>query len=134
VNLRTTNYIVPLSVGPQLALPSGPIRPYVNAGVGAQAFITESTVDGTDNFTIASTTNQSDVALMWVAGGGLYVPMIPGLKRVQLDVGLKYISGGRARYLAPGGIVDLPEGAVRISPLESDTRLVMLHIGVRIGL
>ena len=134
VNVRTTNYIIPMSVGPQLALPSGPIRPYVNAGVGAQAFITERAVDGMDNFTIASSTNQSDVALMWVAGGGIYVPVIPGLRRVQLDAGMQYISGGRARYLAPGSIVDLPGGAVRISPLESATRLVMLHIGARIGL
>lgn len=134
VNVRTTNYIIPMSVGPQLAWPTGPIRPYVSAGVGAQAFVTESAVEGIDNFTIASTTNQSDVALMWVTGGGIYVPVLPGLSRVQLDVGMQYVSGGRARYLARGGIVDLPGGEVRISALESTTHLVMLHLGARIGL
>lgn len=134
VNVRTTNYIIPMSVGPQLALPAGPIRPYVNAGIGAQAFVTESAVEGIDGFSIASTTNQSDAALMWVAGGGIYVPMVPGLKMVQLDLGIQYIDGGRARYLAPGSIVDLPGGNVRISSLESATRLVMLHVGARIGL
>jgi hypothetical protein len=135
VNVRTTNYIVPMSVGPQLAWPSGPIRPYVNAGVGAQAFLTESDVEGTDAFNvIALSTNQSDVALMWVAGGGIYVPVVPGLNKVQLDLGMQYVNGGRARYLAPGSIVDLPGGDVRISSLESATRLVKLHIGVRIGL
>jgi hypothetical protein len=135
VNVRTTNYIVPLSVGPQLAWPSGAIRPYVNAGVGAQAFFTVSDVEGTDNFTaFASTTNQSDVAMMWVAGGGIYVPVVPRLTRVQLDVGMQYVFGDRARYLAPGSIVDLPGGQVRISSLESATRLVKLHIGARIGL
>ena len=135
VNVRTTNYIIPMSVGPQLAWPSGPIRPYVNAGVGAQAFVTESAVEGIDNLTvIASSTNQSDVAMMWVAGGGIYVPMVPGLTRVELDVGMQYVNGGRARYLAPGSITDLPGGGVRISSLESATRLVMLRVGARIGL
>jgi len=135
LNVRTTNYVAPLSVGPQLAWPSGPIRPYVNAGVGAQAFFTVSDVEGTDNFgAIASTTNQSDVTMMWVAGGGIYVPVVPRLTRVQLDVGMQYVFGGRARYLAPGSIVDVPGGEVRISSLESATRLVKLHIGARIGL
>ena len=52
----------------------------------------------------------------------------------QLDVGMRYVNGGRARYLAPGSIVDLPSGEMSISSLESATRLVMLHIGARIGL
>lgn len=135
VNVRTTNYIIPMSVGPQLAWPSGPIRPYVNAGVGAQLFVTESAVEGIDNFTvIASSTNASDVAMMWVAGGGIYVPVVPGLNRVQLDMGMQYVSGGRARYLAPGSIVDLPGGQLRITSFESATRLVKLHVGARIAL
>lgn len=135
VNVRTTNYIIPMSVGPQLAWPSGPIRPYVNAGVGAQLFVTESAVEGIGGFTeIASSTNQSDVTMMWVAGGGVYVPMVPGLQRVQLDVGVQYLGGGRARYLAPGSIVDLPAGQLRITSFESATRLVKLHVGARIGL
>ena len=135
VNVRTTNYIVPMSVGPQLAWPTGPMRPYVNAGVGAQAFVTESAVEGIDNLTVvASSTNQSDVAMMWVVGGGIYVPIVPGLNRLQLDVGLQYLNGGRARYLAPGSITDLPGGNVRISSFESTTRLVMLRVGARIGL
>ena len=135
VTTRTTNYIVPVSIGPQLAWPSGPIRPYINAGVGAQGFVTESSVGGTDNYTVlASTTNQSDVTLMWVAGGGVYVPIVTGTTRVQLDLGMQYISGGRARYLAPGSIVDLPGGNLQISALESATNLVMLRLGARIGL
>lgn len=134
VNVRTTNFIIPMSIGPQLAWPTGPIRPYVNAGVGAQAFVTESAVEGIDHLTIASTINQSDLTMMWVAGGGIYVPMIPGLKSVQLDLGMQYVNGGRARYLAPGSITDLPGGNVRISSLESTTRLVVLHVGALIGL
>ena len=135
VRVRTTNYIIPMSVGPQLAWPAGPIRPYVNAGVGAQAFVTESAVEGVNDLAvIASSTNQSDAAMMWVAGGGIYLPMVPGMNRIQLDIGMRYVAGGRARYLAPGSIVDLPGGALQMSSMESTTRLIMLHIGARIGI
>jgi hypothetical protein len=135
VNTRTTNYIVPLSVGPQLSLQAGPTRPYLNAGVGVQGFLTESSVEGgNDHTVIASSTNQSDAALLWVAGGGIYVPIVPGMRRAQLDVSMQYLHGGHARYLAPGGIVDGGNGGVRLTSLESTTHLVMLRVGARIGL
>lgn len=135
VRTRTSNYIFPMTVGPQLGWPSGGIRPYVNAGVGAQAFVTESDVEGVDNlFVIARSTNQSDVALVWVAGGGITVPIVRGGTRAQLDLSMQYINGGRARYLAPGSIIDLQGGTVSISSLESTTHLVMLRVGARIGL
>ena len=135
VSVRTTNYLMPVSVGPQLMWPTGAIRPYVNAGVGGQAFITESDVEGTaDHAPFASTTNQSDITSLWTVGGGVYVPVVAGKTNVQLDIGLQYLNGGKARYLAPGSIVDLPGGHVAISPMESATHLVVLRLGARIGL
>jgi opacity protein-like surface antigen len=135
VRTRTSNYIFPVTLGPQLAWPTGPVRPYVNAGVGAQAFVTESDVEGVDDsFVIARSTNQSDVTLAWVAGGGITIPIVRGATRAQLDMSMQYVNGGRARYLAPGSIVDLQGGAVRISSLESSTHLLMLRVGARIGL
>jgi hypothetical protein len=74
------------------------------------------------------------VALAWVAGGGISVPIVRGATRAQLDVSMQYINGGRARYLAPGSIIDLQGGEVRISSLESTTHLVMVRVGARIGL
>ena len=38
------------------------------------------------------------------------------------------------RYLRPGSIQDLPNGQIRITPLESETQLALVHIGVRLGL
>jgi opacity protein-like surface antigen len=135
VRTRTSNYIFPVTIGPQLAWPTGPVRPYVNAGVGAQAFVTESDVEGVDDlFIIARSTNQSDVTLAWVAGGGITIPIVRGATRAQLDLSMQYINGGRARYLAPGSIIDLQGGEVRVSSLESTTHLVMLRVGARIGL
>ena len=76
VKVSTNNYIVPLSIGPQLAMPTGLIRPYVNGGIAAQIFFTESGVEGSDDsYDFANTTNQYDWTSTWVAGGGVYVPI-----------------------------------------------------------
>jgi hypothetical protein len=135
VNTRTTNYIVPMFVGPQVAWTTGVIQPYMNAGIGAQTFVTESAVeDGFGYGAIASSTNQVDATLAWVAGGGVRVPIVARSTRAQLDFSMQYVHGGRARYLAPGSITDLPGGNVSISAFESATHLIMLRAGARIGL
>lgn len=134
VDVKTSNYIAPLSVGPQLTWPSGWFRPYVNAGVGGQAFFTESHLEGTgDNSAFASTTNHSSFASAWGMGGGVYMPIYYGKTNVQLDLGVQYFNGGRARYLAPGSITDLPAAQISVTPLESATHLVIVRFGARIG-
>ena len=135
VNVRTTHYIVPMSVGPQLTWPTGLVRPYVNAGVGGQAFFTESRVEQADGGSeIASTTNHSAVAAAWTTGAGIYVPLRTRGVNVQLDMGVQYVNGSRSQYLAPGSIADLPGGQIKISPLESSTHMVVVRVGARIGL
>jgi hypothetical protein len=135
VDVKTTNYIAPMSIGPQLTWPTGAVRPYVNAGVGGQAFFTESRLESTsDRTTFASTTNHSSFAASWVAGGGVYVPVSTGKMNVQLDIGVQYLGGARARYLAPGSITDLPDAQIAVTPLESATHLVVVRFGARIGL
>jgi hypothetical protein len=135
VKVSTDNYIVPMSIGPQLSIPTGPVRPYINAGIGGQAFFTESHVDGSDdNEDFARTTNQQDWTSSWVAGGGVFVPLYMRKISVQLDLGVQYFGSGHARYLRPGSIEDLPNSQIRITSFESDTRLALVHLGVRIGL
>ena len=135
VDVETTNYIAPMSIGPQLTWPSGRFRPYVNAGIGGQAFFTESHVEGTsDRIPFASTTNHSSFAASWVAGGGAYMPVYDGKTKVQLDLGVQYLGGAKTRYLAPGSITDLPGAQIRITPLESTTHLMIVRFGARIGL
>src|SRR4051812_19429290 len=74
VKVNTTNNVIPLSVGPQLQWPTGPVRPYVHAGIGGQYFFTESSIEGNDsNLDFASTTHQSDWTSAWVAGAGVYI-------------------------------------------------------------
>lgn len=135
VKVSTDNNIVPMSIGPQLSIPTGPIRPYVNAGIGGQAFFTESHVDGSDDDSdFAHTTNQHDWTSSWVAGGGVFVPLYMKKLSVLLDIGVQYFGSGHARYLRPGSIQDLPNSQIQITSFESDTRLALVHLGVRIGL
>jgi hypothetical protein len=135
VDVKTNNYIAPMSIGPQLTWPSGSFRPYVNAGVGGQALFTESHLEGTaDRSAFASTTNHSSFAASWVVGGGVYMPVHAGRTKVQLDLGMQYLNGGRTRYLAPGSITDLPGAQISVSPLESATHLVVVRFGARVGL
>jgi hypothetical protein len=135
VNVRTTNYLAPMSIGPQLMWPTGFVRPYVNVGLGGQSFFTESRLESTDDYeSFASTTNAHDFSPSWTAGGGVYVPLITAKANVQLDLGVQYLNGGNARYLGPGSIVDLPGGRVSIAAMESATHLVVVRFGARIGL
>jgi len=133
VRVETSNYIAPVLFGVQLARPNGTVRPYANVGAGWQAFFTESTLRGTsDIIDFASTTNHSAWAPAWAVGGGVAMPVYSGRTSVQLDLGAQYVAGGRARYLTDGSIVDLPGGAIRVTPVESATHLVVVRVGARI--
>jgi opacity protein-like surface antigen len=134
VKVSTTNYLIPLSIGPQISWPHGPVRPYAHAGIATQIFFTESGVEGTnDSGDFANTTNQSDATAAWVLGGGVYMPIVEKRVSVAIDLGVQYFTGGHAQYLRPGSIEDLPNAQVRITPLESDTRMYLVRLGVRVG-
>lgn len=133
VDVTTSNYLVPVSIGPQLSWPTGAVRPYANAGVGALGFVTESSVHGTDNaLSFASTTNHSSIVGAWVVGCGVFIPLSVRSRSVDIDVGVQYFRGGVARYLAPGSIVDLPGAQISVTPLESVTHTAVLRIGARV--
>jgi len=88
--------------------------------------------DGTSEF--ANTTNQHDWTPVWVAGGGVTVPVYQRRMHVLLDAGVQYLEGGHAKYLRPDSIHDFPDGHIEITPIESDTHMALVHVGVRIGL
>jgi opacity protein-like surface antigen len=135
VDVSTENNIVPVTIGLQAMAPRGPVRPYANAGVGGQFFFTQSHVEGADDqLEFARTTNQWDKTGVWVAGGGVYIPVYERKTKVAIDLGAQYVGGGRARYLRPGSIQDQPDGSLRINGFESETNMVMVRLGVRVGL
>ena len=132
VDVSTTNSILGLSGGPELALPDGPIRPYLNAAFGGLMFRTTSTVSETGIFgdDIASTTNHRDWTSAWVLGSGLRIPFGEG-SPASLDIGVRYHRGGEASYLRGDSIVDNPDGSITINPFQSRTPFIVYSIGVR---
>src|SRR5213593_364883 len=63
VDMSTTNNIVVISGGPELAVMSGPLRPYVYGFAGYSYFYTESSVGDDNGGNFASSTNFDDGGL-----------------------------------------------------------------------
>lgn len=128
----TTNSIIGLSFGPELALPSGPVRPYVNAAFSGLFFRTTSSVNGglSNGEAIASTTNYSDATHAWIFGSGVRIPVAGTRSRVSLDFGVRYHRGALASYLREGSIQDNPNGTISFTPLSSRTPYLVYLIGV----
>lgn len=135
LELTTTNSIGYLNIGPQLMLPDGPVRPYVNAAIGGSYFGTSSSVSGTDanEDDFASTTNFDDITFAWTGGGGILISLSRGRTPVLLDLGMRYHGNGEAEYLKKGDITDNPDGTLTINPTRSEANLLTFKLGVQIG-
>jgi hypothetical protein len=109
------------------------LRPYVNAGVGAQAYFTETTLEsGRAGSDIAGTTNESDFVASMTVGGGVYTALPLRGHQLDLDIGVQYLDGNRARYLAPVS-VSATTGVLSARPMESSAHLLILKVGARFG-
>lgn len=132
VDVTTTNSIADFSWGPELAVPSGWVRPYGSAAYSRLLFRTTSSVRGirSSNEEIASTTNYKDGTGAWVYSSGIRIPF-GRTSPVTLDLGLRYHRGGTASYLREGSIQDNPDGSITITPLRSKTPFLMYTFGVQ---
>jgi len=135
VDVTTSNLIFGLSIGPQLMAPSGTVRPYVNGGIGFSYFATSSSVSGENNSEpFANSTNFGDGTFAVRGGGGLWIRVGHGRTPVWLDLGAQYVRNGRVSYLREGSITFDLAGNPIYSPIESETHLWMVHVGVSAGL
>lgn len=136
VDVSTSNNIFVLGVGPQVMLPSGSVRPYLNGTVGLSYFFTRSSVEGSaDLEPFASSTNFDDATFAWAAGGGLYIPLRRGRKNpLSLDIGAQYHANGEARYLREGSIQEDGTGEIFFDPIRSQTNLITYRLGITVGL
>lgn len=134
VDMTTSNNIFWMGLGPQLTVPSGPIRPYVNGTVGFSFFWTESSVEGTyDNEPFAKSTNYDDATFAWTGGGGFLIP-VGASRQGAIDIGVRYHGNGNVRYLRRGDIIDLPAGGIQLRVNEGETPLLMWRLGFKWGL
>ena len=129
VDVTTSNQILSMGIGPQLAVTRGWIRPYATGSVGFSYFWTSSSVRGVDNVEpFATSTNFGDGALSWRGGGGVRVQVTRGRKPLWLDLAAHYVRNGRVSYLRPGGI-DASVSPPRVNPIESETNLWLVELG-----
>ena len=135
VDVTTSNNIVFLGAGPQLTVPSGPVRPYVSGGVGFSYLFTQSSVEGSDNnnTSFAETKNFDDVVFATTGSAGVYIPF--GTRReAGLDIGVRYHNSGEGKYLREGSIQDRPGTTPLITPIQSQTKLYSWRVGMVVGL
>lgn len=143
VEVVTTNSILEPHLVLRLQPEVGRIRPYVDGLFGLKYLVTETRVRDEDRSdeeeTVASTTNFSDVAVSGGAGAGVDIRVYRGsetedVRTVSLHLGVQYLVGGRAEYLAEGSLEDTNgNGQLDDEELDvrrSNTTLVQPQIGV----
>jgi Outer membrane protein beta-barrel domain len=129
VDITTSNNIFSGLAGPELQVPSGPIRPYVNAMAGWTVFWTQSSADGQNGGeSVFQTTNLRDNLFTSAVGGGVRIPLA---NRVSLDFNARRNFNGRARYLTRDSFGD----GSNTTPLvrESEVNMWTYAIGVSFG-
>lgn len=136
VDVTTTNDIGFGGIGPQISVPAGPFRPYVNATAGFSYFFTHSSINDSDEYDYGAYdhTNHDDLVFALTGGGGVLIPLSMRTVPVLLDLGATVHRNGQASYLRKGSIKDLPDGGIVISPIRSDANFVTYRIGVSIGI
>lgn len=135
LDLNTTNGIIFGGIGPQISVPAGPVRPYLNATAGFSYFHTESSVSGRNDYDedYFNTTNHDDGVFALTGGGGFLIPLSMRRTPVLLDIGATYHRNGEASYLRRGSITDNPDGSITIRPIRSEANFITYRLGISIG-
>ena len=137
VDVNTTNSIfnglLLFRVQPQ----QGAIRPYLDALLGFNYLFTSTDIqDERTNESIAGSTNQDDFTSCYGGGGGIMVRVYDGMDNedhpyeVLIDFGVRYLNGGKAKYLKEGSIHRDNNGKVSYDLSESTTDLMTYTLGV----
>lgn len=135
LDVGTRNNIAMFGVGPQLQVPTGPIRPYVNGFVGMGYFYTESSIrDSFSGRNVARTTNFDDVSFGYGGGGGLALVLGRGRNPLSVNFDAQYRRYNDTEYLVEGSIWDDGFGGVVVSPLLSDVDFLHFTVGLSVGL
>lgn len=134
VDVSTDNDIAFGGIGPQITVPAGPVRPYLNATAGFSYFFTQSSVSGRDDYDdLFNTTNHDDAVFAMTGGGGFMIPLAMRRTPILLDIGVTYHRNGDASYLRRGSITDNPDGSIVITPIRSEANFITYRLGVTIG-
>lgn len=135
VDLTTSNNILFFGVGPEIGGPAGPVRLYANGTAGFSYFSTDSNVSGDQDFApFATTRNFGDGGFALTGGGGIQIHLArTDGATIGLDLGASYQRNGFREYLTEGGIIDLPDGSIRLDVRRSRADLLLWRLGVTVG-
>ncbi len=138
VNVTTRNYILMGHLVLRIQPSGGELRPYVEGLLGFNYLWTETGVydPGCGVGEIASSVNQDDFAWSAGAGCGLLIRIYEKKKNqdkggfsISIDLGARYLLGGKAEYLSEGGII-LDNGRAIYDTRLSRTDLITTRIGM----
>ena len=144
VDVETSNNIFLGHLLLRFQLGSRFIRPYTDGLIGFNYLFTKTSIQLEDRFDndneIASSTNFDDFAFSYGFGGGLMFRLLeyePSSKRrsrrrpttILLDLRLRYLLGGLAEYLKQGDLERI-NGQVVVNPVESETDILTINIGI----
>jgi hypothetical protein len=138
----TSNNVAWIGVGPQIGVPDGRLRPYVNGYAGYSFLWTTTTFDDSNGYYYGddyydddtSFTELDDWSFSYGAGAGVYIPVRRGASPVSIDLGVRYHNNGEAEYLREGDIIENSDGSVSLFPSRSDTDLLTFHFGFSVGI
>lgn len=135
VDLTTSNDIYSFGAGPEFHLSTGGLRTYLYGSIGGSNFATITSAEGSNNTSpFASSTNFNDWTWAMTGGGGMMFQVSHGRTPIFIDGGLRYQTHGQTRYLREGSLDTDLGGNVIISPVESETNLVVMHLGIQVKL
>jgi len=138
VDVTTRNSILMCHLLLRLQSPQGKIRPYLDGLVGFNYLWTETGVYDRNGWgqRIACDVNFSDWTWSIGIGGGLMFPLYEkkrgkksGPFAIFLDLGARYLKGGRAEYLKEGSIIQ-ENGRMIYDVSESLTDLIVIRAGL----
>jgi hypothetical protein len=132
VEVTTNNSVLQTHLSVRLQPRRGRFRPYAEALAGFKYLFTrtsieESGLDGDSGSDIADETNFDDFALSGGAGAGLDIRVFQqksakkSVQAVSLHLGVQYLLGQEAEYLAEGDLEDV-NGNGRLDRSEMDVR------------
>ena len=138
---ETTSGVLMLGIGPQLAVPFGPIRPYVGGSVGFARFATNTAIkisaDQTntgEEETIDEQTVSSDFILSLAASGGIRFELPFMGRGILADLGARWHRNGEAEYVSSEGVVYDGSGRPTITPTRSEADFLVYRLGIVIPL
>jgi hypothetical protein len=136
VRVTTTNAILLGHAFVRLQPGTGAVRPYVEGLAGFHYLFTTTSLRGDWGETLSST-NFDDLAFSWGLGGGVKLALLriqrqgrpEKLMGLDLDLGLRWLKGGRAEYLKKGSI-RRENGVVTYDVYASRTDLLQAGLGL----